>query len=175
MSHFAPARSRKIWGRKAGRSCLRKQSRQLEVAKTVAAKSECPDLWTLNLTSFAQNVAFFSCQKSLSWKVLTKEASKTVRSHHVKFPDCGILNLTSLAQCVTFCASQRPQNLRTQSWNVLTKDANQTVGSRKFGSCKDGCLKLRMSSLMNIEPYIFAKHVAFWACRKPQNLRTVSW
>ena len=111
-----------------------------------------------------------------SWKVLTKEASKTVRSHHVKFPDCGILNLTSLAQCVAFCASQKPQNLRTLSWKVLTKDASQTVGPRKFGSRKDGCLKLRMSCLINIEPYIFAKQVAFCAYQKPQdNRKSQSW
>ena len=86
-------------------------------------------------------------------------------------PDLGILNLTSLVQHVTFCASQKPQDLR----KVLTKDASQTVRSHKFGSRKDGCRKLRMSSLMNLEPYIFAKHVAFCACRKPQNLRTVNW
>ena len=49
-------------------------------SRTVAAKSECPDLGTLNLTSFAQHVAFNACQKPQSRKVLTKEVSKTFGS-----------------------------------------------------------------------------------------------
>ena len=139
--YFAPARSSKIGGCKVGRSWLRKQAWQsgaaklevakLEAIKTVVAKSECKDLGTLTLTSFAQHVTFGACQM--------------------------------------------PQNLRTQSWTVLTQEASQTVGSHKVGSCKDGSRKVRMSRLKTLNITSFAQYVAFFACQKPQNLRTRSW